>query len=214
MAFPRAYNSKSMQRQRTYEYQGKTYPATITYKRMRSLTLRIDQEKGTLRVSVPILTPLKAIDDFVTRSLPKIVKKVSKKKDCYDGQNLYVFGELKEVGELEPREIGPFYKKVGLPYLKKRVEEFSSLMGVDKVYKVRMREMKRTFGSNSRRTLTLTFQARLIAFAPEIIDSVVVHELAHHFVFDHSRKFYDVVYRYCPNYDQLRRKLIHDQFAG
>ncbi|MBQ7243982.1 MAG: M48 family metallopeptidase, partial [Bacilli bacterium] len=59
-----------------------------------------------------------------------------------------------------------------------------------------------------------TFQCRLMAFHPSIIDSVVVHELAHHYQFDHSKKFYDIVYRYCPDYDKLRKKLIHDQFEG
>ena len=46
----------------------------------------------------------------------------------------------------------------------------------------------------------------------EIIDSVIIHELAHHFVYDHSDNFYKVVYKYCPNYDILRKKLIKAEF--
>jgi len=203
-----------MVKTRVYEYEGTRYEATVTFKRMRSLTMRYDPEKGTLRVSVPTFTALRRVDEFVLKHLPRLTKKVSKKAKNYDGQYLYVFGEKKEVGELEPQEITAYYKKIGLPYVKERVAYFSSLMGVDYPYKVRMREMKRTFGSNSRKTKTLTFQTRLMAFSPEIIDSVVVHELAHHFQFDHSPAFYAVVYAYCPDYDKLRKRLIHDRFEG
>ena len=202
-----------MQRLRNYEYNGKTYEAHIAYKWMRSMTMRLGKN-GELRVSVPIGTSLRTIDDFVIKHLPKIIRKVAKKQEPYDGENLFVLGEKKAVGELEPAEITAYYKKIGLPYLKGRVAYYAEKMGVGTTYRVRMRDMKRTYGSNSRRTMTLTFQARLMAFAPEIVDSVVVHELAHHFHFDHSPKFYSVVYRYCPDYDALRRKLIHDQYAG
>lgn len=203
-----------MVKQRVYEYQGQSFPAMITFKRMRSLTLRYDHEKGELRVSVPTLTPMRKVDEFVEKYLPKVVKRTQRKKQVYEDGYLYVFGERKEVGELLPEEITAFYKKVGLPFVKDRVAHYSALMGIDFPYRVRMREMKRTFGSNSRKTKTLTFQTRLMAFAPAIIDSVVVHELAHHFHFDHSPAFYSAVYAYCPDYDKLRKSLIHDRFEG
>ena len=199
---------------RDYQLEGVTYPATITYKRMKSMTMRLDTEKGTLRVSCPTYTRLSDIDAFVCKHLPRLCKKVSKKKEPYDGRNLYVFGESKEVGELEPAEVIAYYRKVGLPYVQGRVDYYKALMGISAPYKVRMRDMRRTYGSNSRATQSLTFQCRLVAFHPSIIDSVVVHELAHHYQFDHSKKFYDIVYRYCPDYDKLRKKLIHDQFEG
>ena len=198
--------------QRIYAYQGKDIPASITYKRVRYLRLRYDVEKGRLRLSVPLFTSLRDIDAFVSRNLPKVLEKVPKKKVVYDGEALFLFGERIVVGELEEGELSRYYKKMGLPYLKQRVTYYSELMGITQAYKVRMREMKRTYGSNSRRTGSLTFQTRLMAFPKDIIDSVVVHELAHHFQFDHSSKFYDIVYTYCPDYKKRRKELIHDEF--
>lgn len=199
---------------RDYSYNGTTYQGTITYKRMKSMTLRFDAEHSSLRVSCPTWTPISDIDRFVFKYLPKLSARSSKKKPVYDGRFLYVFGSPEEVGELQPTEVNSYLKKAGMPYLKERVAHYEALMGVKESYKIRMRDMKRTFGSNSRRTKTLTFQIRMMAFPKEIIDSVIVHELAHHFQFDHSKKFYDIVYRYCPDYKALRKRLIHDQFAS
>ena len=58
----------------------------------------------------------------------------------------------------------------------------------------------------------ITFSLELIHFSPEIIDSVIIHELAHDFYRDHSIRFYNVVYQYCPNYDSLRNKMVKGEF--
>ena len=199
---------------REYRYEGNIIPATITFKRMRSMTMRYNVEKGELRVSIPNGTTFKSIDDFVSRHIGRLLKGGRKKASPYQDGYLYVFGERRYVGEVEQGEITSYYKKVGLPYVSERVAYYSSLMGVAPPYRVRMREMKRTLGSNSKATHTLTFQTRLMAFSKDLIDSVIVHELAHHFQFDHSPKFYEIVYRYCPSYAQARKKIIHDQFEG
>jgi len=198
--------------EKDYLYQGKTYHATITYKRMRNLRLRYEPDRGGFRVSVPFRTSMADIDRFIMKYLPRMVKTKQRKKNTYEDGYLYVFGKRVYVGEMEQNEIIPYYKRIGMPVIMDRVAYYARKMGVKKEHKVRLRDMRRTFGSNSRRTGALTFQTRLMAFPISIIDSVVVHELAHDFYFDHSKKFYGVVYKYCPNYDALRRALIHDGF--
>ena len=79
-------------------------------------------------------------------------------------------------------------------------------MGVELEYKVKIKEMKSRLGSNSKATNTLNFTSKLIHFSKDAIDSVIIHELAHYFYFDHSKNFYDVVYKYCPNYDKLNKE--------
>ena len=68
--------------------------------------------------------------------------------------------------------------------------------------------MKTRLGSNSRKTNKLAFSLSLVHYSKDIIDSVIVHELAHYYEFNHSFKFYNIVYKYCPNYKILRKKLI------
>lgn len=53
----------------------------------------------------------------------------------------------------------------------------------------------------------LNFNYKLIFLPPEVLDYVVVHELAHLRVMDHSPRFWAEVAAVLPDYAQLRRRL-------
>ena len=72
--------------------------------------------------------------------------------------------------------------------------------------------MKTRYGTNSIRTNRIAFSLELIHFSSEIIDSVIIHELALDFYRDHSVRFYNVIYQYGPNYDILRNKMVKGMF--
>ena len=102
-------------------------------------------------------------------------------------------------------------RKAFLKYLTERTNYYASLMKAPS-YQVKLREMRSRHGSNNRSKKTITYAMMLIYYSPEIIDSVVMHELTHCFVYDHSDKFYRLLYKYCPDYDILRKKLIKAAF--
>jgi predicted metal-dependent hydrolase len=54
---------------------------------------------------------------------------------------------------------------------------------------------------------TINFTWRLVLAPPEIIDSVVVHELAHLIHHNHSKTFWSKVREFYPNYDQSKKWL-------
>ncbi len=54
---------------------------------------------------------------------------------------------------------------------------------------------------------TLRFNWRIVMAEPALVDYVVVHELAHLSVHNHSRKFWDEVANAMPDYTVRRRKL-------
>lgn len=57
----------------------------------------------------------------------------------------------------------------------------------------------------------LSFNFRLVLAPPEVLDYLIVHELAHLRVPNHSRAFWELVARMCPSYRQCRRWLrIHE----
>lgn len=97
-------------------------------------------------------------------------------------------------------------------YIDGRFYELERKMHVQRDYKYIIRKMKTRYGTNSIRTNRITFSLELVHFSYEIIDSVIIHELAHEFHRDHSQRFYNCVYQYCPNYDILRNKMVKGEF--
>ena len=100
-----------------------------------------------------------------------------------------------------------FLKNIALKTLTEEVHKYETIMGIEKPYKIRVKDTCRQYGSNSKRTHSLSFQTSLIHYSLDIIDTVVVHELAHEFERNHQKAFYNVVYNFFPNYKELQRKL-------
>lgn len=75
---------------------------------------------------------------------------------------------------------------------------------------VRFRQQKSRWGSCSGKG-NLSFNWRLVHFKPEVIDYVIVHELAHIKHHDHSAAFWELVSRYVPAFQEQRKflKMFH-----
>ena len=86
-----------------------------------------------------------------------------------------------------------------------RVEHFAARMGV-RPTGVKITSAKSRFGSCSGKN-SLCFSWRLMAYPPEAVDYVVVHELAHITVKNHSRAFYRLVEQYLPDWRERRELL-------
>ena len=92
-----------------------------------------------------------------------------------------------------------------MPILWGRVSYFANLMQVEPT-KVRLSNARGCWGScNSLGVISLNW--RLIMVPHDLIDYVVVHELAHLLQMNHSSLFWNVVKSVLPDY-QNRRKLL------
>lgn len=98
-----------------------------------------------------------------------------------------------------------FYKDVSKIHIFSRLKYFSQLMNLSYL-DVKFRKMKRRWGScNSKKVLT--FNIELMKINKELIDYVVVHELAHLKHMNHSRDFHALVESYLPSARSSIRKL-------
>ncbi len=69
--------------------------------------------------------------------------------------------------------------------------------------RVSIRDQKTKWGAcTSRGTVTLNW--RLVMAPPEVLDYVVVHELAHLAELNHSPRFWAIVERHCPDWKRHR----------
>ncbi|MCR5799142.1 MAG: M48 family metallopeptidase [Lachnospiraceae bacterium] len=86
-----------------------------------------------------------------------------------------------------------------------RVAMYAGLVGVT-YGRITIRKQKSRWGSCSSKG-NLNFNCLLMLTPLEVIDSIVVHELCHRLEMNHSRKFYEHVYRVYPDYDRWDRWL-------
>lgn len=73
--------------------------------------------------------------------------------------------------------------------------------------KLKIRNMKTRWGVNNKRDNSVTLNSKLITFDLSKLDYVIVHELSHFIHFDHSKAFWEVVAKYCPNYKEIRKEM-------
>lgn len=104
----------------------------------------------------------------------------------------------------EERRAGIAEARVRIP---ERVAYFASRMGVT-YGMITIREQKTRWGSCSSRG-NLNFNWKLVLMPPEILDYVVVHELAHRKEMNHSAAFWAVVEKELPDYKE-RRKILKE----
>jgi predicted metal-dependent hydrolase len=71
---------------------------------------------------------------------------------------------------------------------------------------MQVRAQRTRWGSCSRRG-GLSFNWRLVQAPPEVLDYVVVHELAHIVHPNHSTAFWMLVHAHCPDYPAHKRWL-------
>jgi len=199
----------------TIEYEGFSYPVTLTYKRIRNINFRLSRDGKTLKVSAPYGTSLLYLNKKVGEYFPKLKRKLVYEPSS-SGDEVYLFDEKETIGGFsswDDKKKTQFLKTKLLSYLQGQVPAKEGLLSVRKPYEVRVRSMRSRYGVNSLKTHRLTFALELVHYAPEIIDSVIVHELSHDFERNHGPRFYAILFAHCPDYKKLYACLRKHHYA-
>ncbi len=116
-----------------------------------------------------------------------------------------VTAPLKSSAEERRDAIVKIYKKEARRWFEARLAFFAGLMGV-KPLSLSVRGQKTLWGSCTGEG-AISLNWKLLACPPEIIDYVVVHELAHIRHRNHSAQFWEFVGRFDPEYTKHRAYL-------
>ena len=85
------------------------------------------------------------------------------------------------------------------PILKTRVEKFSQKLNVD-IPKIILKRMLKSRWASLTRKKSINFNMSLIKAPQDVIDYIVLHEICHLKIKGHSHHYWDLVYRYLPDY--------------
>lgn len=199
---------------------GEKHLSTIERKNIKSIRWIV--KDGVYEIRCPYSCSIeyleKVISKHKTRKKP-ILEEPMNDKYCYIyGQKQDVTGKFVEIDghyvlynkDTFYKDIDKFFKK----YIESRLRYFEKLMNIDRPYKLTTRLVSTRYGSNSRRTHHITINSFLVHFSKDIIDAIIIHELAHNFYYDHSDNFYNFIYEYCPNYDVIHKALRLQIYKG
>ena len=150
---------------------------------------------GDVIVKAPLYTPVREIEDFLFQKMEWIGEKRQEVFDRLineDGTSV----NLEPIDERQIRELAGKMKKEFVP----RVREYARIMNIT-VGRISIRTQKTRWGSCSSEG-NLNFNC-LLMLAPESVrDYVIVHELCHRLEMNHSKRFWDLVSSYIPDYKQ------------
>ena len=135
---------------------------------------------------------------FLGREIDVIGLSTQTKPEIY-GNKLYVKDRSK---------IDLYYKEISYDIFKERLDIVYNKFKENIPYpSLKVRKMKSRWGVCNRKNNTVTLNTELLKKDIKYLDYVIIHELSHFIHFDHSKKFWDVVGYYCPQYKILRKEM-------
>lgn len=205
----------------------KIKPDKIIRSKRRSVALMITSD-AMLVVRAPLFTPFDYIQKLIDKKTSWINKKIEElqskpkvlPKEFVSGEGYLFLGKMYKLKFTEDKsielhnslmfpksslstardELINWYKKQASEKISERVDWYTKIMGLN-FTKIQITSAQRRWGSCGPKG-TLNFNWRLIMAPLQIINYVVVHELAHLTEKSHSRKFWNRVRVILPDYRQ------------
>lgn len=173
------------------------YDITIIRSKRKTISIEITIEEKVL-VRAPLYLPDNQIMDFVYQ-----------KSDWIDA---HIHKMAEKNNELNQTPLSKFTRseldtlaKQALDYIPKRTSYYAKIMNVS-YNRITIRNQRTRWGSCSNRR-NLNFNCLLMLTPNEVIDYVVVHELAHLIEANHSVRFWTEVEKILPDYNKHRKWL-------
>ena len=154
------------------------------YRRNRNIRLYIES-KGVVKLTCPYGVSEPEIYDFAKSKISWIKKNLN---------NLEKKESLAEKPKLGKKELDAFKD-----FIDQMVYKYAVLMSAE-IKEVRLRKMKTEWGNCNYVKSILTFNTYLYYMSEKFIEAIVVHEIAHLFIHGHGKRFYQLVYKYLPDY--------------
>ncbi len=213
----------------TVQINGKDYLVELILKnRGRTATARLRDGRIIIRIPkrAPISERRELYENLLKRAASSIAKgrwKEKRKIRLEDRERLTILGKDYEIQILEgknkrmkikndkllirtPDGIAGMEKRIGklfLPEVENRLMELNNQYFDSEINSVSLRNSRTRWGSCSTNG-RISLSARLLFAPPEILDYVIIHELAHTKVKSHGKRFWGIVEQILPDHKERR----------
>lgn len=205
-----------------YQIDGKEYPVEIIRKKNKHTYIRF--KNGTIEVCTHYLVTKKQILDILDHNQDSIFKMITKCQQKQEKEEKFVYlGKSYDIIIIPTNDVEMIHnyvytssqKQLQKWYLHEAQQIFMSRYQIcyqkfeEKIpyYPIRIRKMKTRWGVCNRGSKTITLNSELLRYPIEAIDYVIIHELSHLVHFNHSKQFWNLVAKYCPDYKKLKKQL-------
>lgn len=202
----------------------KEVPVIVSKKMNKNTYIRVGKDMN-IYVTTNIFISEREIKKILDRNKSSIEKMYQKRvKENVKSSDFYFLGQKYDI-IMMPRMKGievykdkiftenkdlldKWYKKETMKTFSERLEYNYKLFKENIPFpKLRVRKMSTRWGVCNTKTYVVTLNSLLMKEDLEKIDYVIIHELAHLVHPNHSKLFWGVVSKYCPNYKMIRKEL-------
>ena len=171
----------------------------IIYSSRKTIAIQVTRD-GRVLVRSPRRCSHSYIDNFVSNNENWVLKHLARAKELEEQKEAAVSAHPPLSAKDRSR-----YIEIARDIFTRKTEYYARIMGVS-YGRISIREQKTRWGSCSSKG-NLNFNWRLILAPEEVLDYVVVHELAHRREMNHSKAFYAIVESVLPDYRAARKWL-------
>ena len=207
-----------------FNYNDREYDIVIDKKKTNKNTYIRVKSDLTIYITTNIFTRDKDIIKLIEENEKSIIRMINsqeKKKDSNEGffylgkkyDPIYVeycdisFGDAK-VFLNKNLDIDKWYKKQAKVLFQEHLDNLYNNFSENIPYPdLRVRKMTTRWGVCNTKLKTVTLNLELIKRETKYLDYVIIHELSHLIEANHSARFWKIVEKNCPNYQQLRKEM-------
>lgn len=205
-----------------FQIKNKEYSVIIEKKNNKNTYIRVKSDK-TIYVTTSYFTTKKQIEQILENNISSLIKmidrverKSSKEENFYYLGNTYQIIYMPTKLEIHADKIFVSNELELIKWLKKETKNifqnrldfwYNCFNETIPFPKLKIRTMKTRWGVCNRKDNSVTLNSELIKYDMSKIDYVIIHELSHFIHFNHSKDFWILVSKYCPNYKQIRKDM-------
>ena len=207
----------------TFEYSKTHYEVEIIRKNNKNTYIRVKNNK--IYITTNYFVNDRKIKKLLEENKKSIIKMLERSKQIEQKNESFllfgksydiIFGDFKQQVTIEDKKILAINEEVFNKWLNIYIYDifFNHLIHLHSKFDktvpypdLKIRKMKTRWGVCNIKNKSITLNLDLFHYDIECLDYVIIHELSHFLVQNHSKDFWKVVEKFCPNYKEIRKKL-------